>query len=226
MNRHHANVEARRSELEAQELRRQEEVHPASGLRPDLSFASDEDIVREFIRRASGGHEDVNRPGMIETPERVARSWFDLFWGYHTESDSIKDLLKTFPEEGADQMVVQKGIAVWSWCEHHLLPFKGTAAVGYIPSDGRVVGLSKLARLVQVYSTRFTTQEHICHRVAKDLWEVLKCRGAGCIIEAGHFCMMCRGALEPGSVTVTSALFGVLRDDMKAREEFLQLAGY
>jgi GTP cyclohydrolase I len=219
-----ANVEARRAELEAQS--RRERVEREDGLRPDLSIASDEDIVREYIKRASFGQEDCRRPGMIETPARVVRSWADLYWGYTFKPENIKELLKTFPEDGADQMVVQKGIAVWAWCEHHLLSFKGTAAVGYIPSNRRVVGLSKLARLVQIHSHRFSTQEHICHEVVCDLVRHLDCRGAGCIIAAGHQCMMCRGALEPESVTVTSALRGVMRDDDKARGEFLRLAGY
>jgi GTP cyclohydrolase I len=199
-------------------------------LRPDLSYASNEDIIREYVRRASFGREDVNREGLRDTGVRVERSWRDLLIGYTVpaaERDQwLSDLLFQFPEEGWDEMVVVKDIPLFSFCEHHLLPFTGTAAVGYVPSGGKVTGLSKLARLVQFWMGFFTTQERICHQVASSLMKYLPgCKGAGCVVRATHLCMCARGASVPGAATVTSSLHGVLRDQPATRAEFLNLAG-
>lgn len=203
-----------------------------------LKSLTTEHLIRELIRRAAnaGGErrasagdedlEDVDRAGLLETPTRVYRSWKELYFGYkYREAADFHRLLVTFPEPGADQMVVVSNIRIHSTCEHHLLPFHGRAAVGYIPNGREVVGLSKLSRLVQVYAARFTTQERICQGVTQTLEVCLEdIRGAGCVITATHLCMACRGAKDPDAVTTTSALLGAMRTDPQARAEFLQLS--
>lgn len=193
-----------------------------------LSEWDDESIIREYIRRLSGGKEDVDRPGLKDTPRRVRDSWQELFFGYGVDNEEqwVKNLLTTFPEEGSDEMVVVKGIRVYSFCEHHLLPFYGTAAVGYLPNGNKVLGLSKLARLVQFYAARLSTQERICERVSHALGAHFQTSGSGCIIEAQHLCMCARGVCEPDSVTVTSAMWNKFRNEPQTRAEFLKLAGY
>lgn len=193
-----------------------------------LSEHPDESIIQEFISRLSLGTEDLSRAGLKDTPGRVRRSWSALFWAYGVRDENayVKELLTAFPEEGADEMVVVKGIRVFSFCEHHLLPFYGTAAVGYLPVDGKVIGLSKLARLVQFYAARLSTQERICQGVGRALSKHYARSGAGCVIEARHLCMCARGACEPDAVTVTSGMYDKFRDQPETRAEFLQLAGY
>lgn len=193
-----------------------------------LDEATDREIVREYIFRLSRGKDTTNRPGLEDTPLRVVRSWKELFWAYTVEDEDayVRDLLTAFPEEGADEMVVVKGIRVFSFCEHHLLPFYGTAAVGYLPIDGKVIGLSKLARLVQFYAARLSTQERICQGVGRALSKHYGRSGAGCIIEASHLCMCARGARDPDAVTVTSGMYDKFRSEAHTRAEFLQLAGY
>lgn len=162
--------------------------------------------------------EDPNREGLKETPDRVVRSYSELFAGY---KQNPADLFKTF-EEHCDEMVVLRNIPFTSMCEHHMQPFRGVAHVGYIPQS-RVVGLSKLARLVECFARRLQVQERLCQQVTEAMDGNLKPKGSACVMEAEHFCMSCRGVNKPGVTTVTSSLTGVFRDKPEARAEFLSI---
>lgn len=165
---------------------------------------------------------EVLRGGLQETPERVAKAW--EFWtsGY---TKNPADVLKTFEDgaEGVDEMVVVKDIPFYSHCEHHMAPIFGTATIAYLP-DKRIVGLSKLSRLLDIYARRLQVQERLTCQVADALMEHLKPRGAGVVIKARHLCMESRGVCQQGHHTVTSALRGVFKDEPDARSEFLALA--
>ncbi|MGH8893790.1 MAG: GTP cyclohydrolase I FolE [Actinomycetes bacterium] len=171
----------------------------------------DEDAVRRAVRDllvAIG--EDPDRDGLLETPRRVARAYREIFAGLWMEPD---DVLTTTFDLGHDEMVLVKDIEVRSVCEHHLVPFAGVAHVGYIPShDGRITGLSKLARLVDVYARRPQVQERMTTQIADALMRILEPRGAIVVIECEHLCMSMRGIRKPGATTVTSAVRGQLRD--------------
>ena len=161
---------------------------------------------------------DVDRDGLRETPGRMARAYAELF-------DAKPFDLTTFPnDEGYDELVLARDIPFRTVCEHHLLPFSGVAHVGYLPAD-RILGLSKLARLVEHFAARPQTQERLTRQVAGALIENLGPRGAGVVLEAEHSCMTLRGARAIGAKTVTSAMHGTLRDDPRARAEFFALAG-
>jgi GTP cyclohydrolase I len=168
--------------------------------------------------------EDPHREGLQETPGRVVKAWQEWTQGY-----AIKDpgkLLKTF-EDGAeqcgDELVVVNGIELYSHCEHHMAPFFGTASVAYIPA-GRVVGLSKLARVVDAYSQRLQVQERLTNQIADCIHDALQPVGVGVIIRAKHFCMCSRGVGKQGSTTTTSALRGAIREKPEARAEFMSLS--
>lgn len=161
--------------------------------------------------------EDPQREGLSKTPARVARFW-------HEWKTTPRPVLTQFDADGVDELVLQVGIPVYSVCEHHLVPFFGTAVVGYIPSD-RIVGLSKLARLVRYHASRPQNQERLTKQVADDLAASIAPRGVGVVLRCRHLCMEMRGVRVPGAETVTSRLVGVLRDDARARSEFLTLAG-
>ena len=171
----------------------------------------DEDGVRRATRDllvAIG--EDPDRDGLKETPERVARAFREIFSGLWQEPE---DVLSTTFDLGHDEMVLVKDIEVRSVCEHHLVPFAGVAHVGYIPSpDGRITGLSKLARLVDVYARRPQVQERMTTQIADALMRILEPRGAIVVVECEHLCMSMRGIRKPGATTVTSAVRGQLRD--------------
>lgn len=191
---------------------------PVKAPEPKPSQAEAEAAVRTLIRWAG---EDPNREGLIDTPARVARSYSELFAGYDT--DPREYLERVFEEVGGyDELVVLRNIRVVSFCEHHMLPVTGYAHVGYLPSK-RVVGISKLARVVQGYARRLQIQEKLTADVAKAIDEVLKPRGVGVVIQAEHSCMTIRGVNNPGSVLSTSHLIGAVRNDPKTREEFLRL---
>lgn len=154
--------------------------------------------------------EDPDREGLQETPERVARSYTEIFAGMGQQAS---DVLSTTFDIAHDEMVLVKDIEVWSMCEHHLVPFTGVAHIGYIPAkDGRVTGLSKLARLVDVYAKRPQVQERLTTQIAEALVEHLNARGVIVVIECEHLCMTMRGVRKPGAKTVTSAVRGILRD--------------
>ena len=165
--------------------------------------------------------EDPEREGLIRTPERVAKAMGFLTAGYDMTVEQVVG--SALFEEEHENMVMVRDIELYSLCEHHLLPFFGKAHVAYIP-NGRIVGLSKLPRIVEMFARRLQVQERLTEQVAKAIEEVLQPRGVGVVIEAFHMCMMMRGVEKQNSRTITSALRGVFRDDGKTREEFLRLA--
>ncbi len=184
-----------------------------------VSQAEAEAAVRTLIQWAG---DDPDREGLLDTPARVARSYRELFAGYEVEPRAY--LERTFEEVGGySQLVVLKDIRFVSFCEHHMLPVVGVAHVGYLPTD-RVVGISKLARVVRGYARRLQIQEKMTAEIANAIDEVLRPQGVGVVIEAEHSCMTMRGVDVPGASLTTSALLGVVRDDARTREEFLRLA--
>jgi len=182
--------------------------------------------------------EDPKRSGLKDTPLRVVESWKELYSGYGQE-DSIQKWMTTFDDIDADEMILLKDIEFYSTCEHHMQPFFGKAHIAYIPQgtievntfEGttkikpKVVGISKLARLLEVFARRLTVQERICKQVTDALMEHLQPRGAACVIEAKHLCICSRGVGKQNSVMVTSSLTGCFKTDDKARSEFYSLIG-
>ncbi len=177
-----------------------------------------EDAVRDLLRRVG---EDPTREGLAETPRRVVKALLELTSGYGVDVDALMDT--TF-EAKFDQLILVTGIRVVSVCEHHLLPFTGSAVVGYIPGGGRVVGLSKIPRLVDAYARRLQIQERLTEQVADKIQECLQPIGVGVVIRAHHSCMGIRGAQQPNAAMTTSALRGALLDKPEARAEFMALA--
>lgn len=165
--------------------------------------------------------EDPTRDGLRDTPKRVVKALLEMTSGYR--EDPAKILSTTFAEKH-DAMVLLKGIRFQSLCEHHLLPFVGVAHVGYVPHE-RVVGLSKLARLVSCYAKRLQVQERLTDQIAGAIMEHLKPLGAGVVVSSSHSCMAYRGANQPDAEMITSSMLGVLRDKPEARAEFLRLIG-
>jgi GTP cyclohydrolase IA len=183
-----------------------------------VTAAEAEAAIRTLIQWAG---DDPNREGLLDTPARVARSYRELFAGY--EANPRDYMARTFEEVGGyDQMVVLRDIRMVSFCEHHMLPVIGRAHVGYLPTN-RVVGISKLARVVQGFARRLQIQEKLTADIAQAIDEVLQPKGVGVVIEAEHSCMTLRGVNTPGSNLTTSSLTGVIRDDPRTREEFLRL---
>jgi len=172
--------------------------------------------VREIIAAIG---EDPEREGLVETPRRIAKMYADLFSGLYEDPRAV---LATGFQESHKEMVVLKNIPFYSLCEHHFLPFHGQAHVGYLP-DGRIVGLSKIARAVEIFAKRPQVQERLTSQIAECIEDVLNARGVGVVIEAEHLCMTSRGVRKPGSVMVTSAMRGAFRDDSNTRQEFLRL---
>ncbi|MDR0787046.1 MAG: GTP cyclohydrolase I FolE [Gemmatimonadota bacterium] len=183
----------------------------------DEIFPGFADLVAEQIRQLG---EDPTRQGLLKTPERVEKSLRWLTRGYEMSAREV--LEKAIFDEGHHNMVLVKDIEMYSLCEHHLLPFFGKVHIAYIP-DGRIVGLSKLPRLVEVFSRRLQVQERLTEQVANSLMEVLRPQGVAVVIEAQHLCMMMRGVEKQNSRTITSAMKGVFMDDIGTREEFLRL---
>jgi GTP cyclohydrolase I len=165
--------------------------------------------------------EDPDREGLVRTPDRVAKAMHFLTAGYEMTVEQIVG--SALFEEEHENMVMVRDIELYSLCEHHMLPFFGKAHVAYIP-NGRIVGLSKLPRVVEMFARRLQVQERLTEQVAKAIDDVLAPRGVGVVIEAFHMCMMMRGVEKQNSRTITSALRGVFRDDGKTRDEFLRLA--
>jgi GTP cyclohydrolase I len=177
-----------------------------------------EAAVRELLIAVG---EDPDRPGLQETPARVARAYAETFAGLGQDP---ADILATTFDEGHDELVLVRDIPMYSTCEHHLVPFHGMAHVGYIPgADGRVTGLSKLARLVDVFARRPQVQERMTRQIADALHEGLKPQGVVVVIEAEHLCMAMRGIRKPGSRTMTSAVRGIFRDNPATRAEAMSL---
>lgn len=177
-----------------------------------------EDVIRDLLTYIG---EDTERGGLVETPHRVAKAW--KFWtsGY---SKNPADILKVFEDgaDGCDEMIVVKDIPFYTHCEHHLAPFFGTATVAYIP-NGRIVGLSKISRVVDMFARRLQVQERLTNQIADTLLNGLQPKGVGVIITARHLCMESRGICQQGHTTITSALRGVLKDKPEARAEFMAL---
>ena len=177
-----------------------------------------EDAVRTLISWAG---DDPTREGLIETPKRVVKSYEEFYDGYGQDPAEI--LSKVFEEiEGYDEIVLVKDILLESHCEHHMVPILGKAHVAYLP-DKRVVGLSKLARVVDLYAKRLQTQETMTAQIADTINDVLKPKGVAVVIDAEHQCMSSRGVSKKGTSTVTSTMLGVFRDNQKSRMEFMNL---
>lgn len=176
------------------------------------------EIIYQSLIKALG--EDPNRPGLKDTPKRAAEAMQFLTQGYQTQLDEIiNDAL--FPSD-SDEIVILKNIELYSLCEHHLLPFIGKCHVAYMP-NGAVLGISKVARIVDLYARRLQIQENLTQQIATTLMEVTQAKGVGVIIEAQHLCMMMRGVEKQNSVMTTSAMLGTLRSNAKTRAEFLML---
>lgn len=182
----------------------------------------DDNKIKEGVRLIlEGVGEDITREGLIETPDRIARMYHELAAGY--EDDPAVHLSKWF-HAGSSDMVVEKDITFYSFCEHHMLPFFGKAAVAYVP-DGEVVGLSKIARTVEVYARRFQLQERLTSQIADAFMKELKPKGVMVLIEAEHMCMSMRGIKKPGAKTVTSVTRGVFDEDEKLQKDFYRMLG-
>lgn len=159
------------------------------------------------------------REGLLDTPKRVIKSWKEIYRGY---SQNPAELMTTFSSDGCDQIVLLKDIELYSMCEHHMLPFFGKAHIAYIP-DGKVIGISKLARLLDIYSRRLQIQERIGEQVTGALMEFLQPKGAACVIEATHMCMRMRGVSKQNSTMITSSMKGVFMTAPEAKEELILL---
>ncbi|MCC6625078.1 MAG: GTP cyclohydrolase I FolE [Deltaproteobacteria bacterium] len=183
-----------------------------------------EEEAREHVRallRYIG--EDPDREGLLETPARVVRAMAEHFAGYRQEPETY--LSKVFEQvEGYDELVLVSDIEIYSHCEHHMVPFVGKAHVAYIP-DGRVVGLSKIARVVDVYAKRLQVQEKLTAQIARALDQILKPQGVAVVVQCQHFCMCYRGVRKPGSWTTTSKLLGAFMNEASTRMELLTLIG-
>jgi GTP cyclohydrolase I len=187
---------------------------------PDFDHARAEAAVRELLAAIG---EDPDREGLRETPARVARAYAELTAGIRMRPE---DVLTTTFDLGHDEMVLVRDIELWSMCEHHLVPFTGVAHVGYIPAEtGKITGLSKLARVVDVFAKRPQVQERLTTEIADTIERALEPRGVFVVIEAEHLCMTMRGVKKPGSVTVTSAVRGLFRNDARTRQEALHHIG-
>jgi GTP cyclohydrolase I len=187
---------------------------PAGGVDLERAAAA----VRELLIAVG---EDPDRPGLQDTPARVARAYGETFAGLWQDPHEV---LSTTFDEDHDELVLVKDIPMYSTCEHHLVPFHGVAHVAYIPgSDGRVTGLSKLARLVEIYARRPQVQERMTSQIADALADALKPRGVLVVIQAEHLCMAMRGVRKPGSSTVTSAVRGIFRENAATRSEAMSL---
>ena len=175
-----------------------------------------EQAVRTLIEWAG---DNPDREGLVETPKRVAKAYEQFFEGYEIDPEEI--LTKTFEEvEGYDEMVIVKDIRLESHCEHHIVPILGKAHIGYIPNN-RVVGISKLARIVDVFGKRLQTQETMTSQIANVIQKVLEPKGVAVVIDASHQCMTTRGGHKPESSTVTSAMKGIFKENSVTRNEFL-----
>ncbi len=176
-----------------------------------------EQLFREILREIG---EDPDREGLRSTPRRAAQALRDFTRGYHQDLDTV--LNRALFEEVYDDMVIVRDIEMYSLCEHHMVPFFGVAHVGYLP-DGKLLGLSKIARLVEMFSRRLQVQERLTHQIAHAIQEAIRPRGVAVVIEARHLCMMSRGVEKQQSRMVTSCVLGAFREDRGTRQEFMNL---
>jgi GTP cyclohydrolase IA len=184
---------------------------------PTLTSASFEELVREMIIRLG---EDPSREGLVDTPNRVHRAYEYLLKGYKEDPETlIKDALFSCTY---DEMVIVKDVEMFSLCEHHMLPFFGKVHVAYIP-NGKVIGLSKIPRLIEIFSRRLQIQERLTKQIAETIQKAIEPQGVGVVIEARHLCMMMRGVEKQHSAAVTSSMLGCFRDEQETRSEFLSL---
>ena len=198
-------------------LRQDNHGGPASGGKA-ISDQKVEDAFRTIIKWIG---EDPNRDGLVETPDRMVRAYREYFAGYDEDPEEV--LRKTFTEvDGYDEMIVLRGVTFESHCEHHIAPIIGRVWVGYIP-DKRVVGISKLARVVEIFSKRLQIQERLTAQIANAVQEALKPCGVAVVVKAAHHCMIDRGVRKRGADLVTSRMLGVFRDQPATRQEFLTL---
>ncbi|MXW34517.1 MAG: GTP cyclohydrolase I FolE [Chloroflexi bacterium] len=191
-------------------------IHTAPLTRGGFDVDAAEDAVRALIAAIG---EDPDREGLRDSPRRIAAMYREMFDGLDRDP---REVLAVGFEEGHDELVILREIPFHSMCEHHFMPFHGQAHVGYLP-DGRIVGLSKLARAVEIFARRPQVQERLTNQVAECIEEALNARGVGVVIEAEHLCMTARGVRKPGSKMVTSAMRGAFRSDANTRSEFLEL---
>lgn len=184
--------------------------------------AGEDTIEDNILRQLQYIGEDVTRDGLLDTPKRVVKSWKELFSGYGKDP---KDVFKKFDPDGYDEIVLLKNFEIYSMCEHHMLPFFGKAHVAYIPEakEGKIIGISKLARLTDIFARRLQIQERIGKQVVEELNKNLNPKGAACIIEASHMCMRMRGVNKQNSIMITSTVTGAFREDPSARAELMQL---
>ena len=182
-----------------------------------LKHVDSAQLIRELLRRIG---EDPDREGLKKTPNRIIRSCKELFSGYHQRGEDV--LVTQFHAEDYDEIVLLRDVEFYSTCEHHMLPFCGKAHVAYIP-EGKIVGLSKLARLVDVFARRLQIQERLTQQIASELQRVLNPKGVAVMIEASHQCMSCRGVRKQSGKTITSCLVGAFKENLASRTEFLSL---
>lgn len=172
--------------------------------------------IREILEYIG---EDPDREGLVETPKRVVKAYKELFAGYNQDP---KDLFKVFSADGYDQMIISKDIEFYSFCEHHMIPFFGKVHIAYIPKD-KVIGLSKLARITEVYARRLQIQEQLTNQIANAINDLLKPKGVAVVVEGQHMCQTMRGIKKQNATMTTSAMLGNFREQIETREEFLRL---
>src|SRR3954447_21744433 len=190
---------------------------PPAPVPHDLSSIDSKELLREILRRIG---EDPNREGLRQTPERIVRSWKEIYGGYAQRAEDV--LVTQFQAEQYDEMVLLRNIEFFSTCEHHMLPFSGKAHVAYLPNE-KIVGLSKLARLTDMYARRLQVQERLTYQIATELQRVLKPKGVAVMIEAKHQCMCSRGVGKQDGKMITSCLLGGFKENLASRTEFLAL---